>query len=484
MSNPMKFKTRILLGFLVPITIFGLAFVMIYTQTNSLSKIMELRERAGQITNTAADLNSQINNMVSYTRGYILAPERAVFAQEYNTAKKQAEANIQELRSLVEDTEQVSRLATLSQSLAELDNVLARELDLTRSGKTAAAQALVQSEQVERTHNNLTKTFQDFQLREQRIKEERQASSGDQISRVLTTVIIALALTLVLSFMAAYVISQRINAALKEMISTIAASTAQLAASAVEHEGTMSKQAASVSETSASLVELVAASNSSLEMVEASAKAAQEARNTTETSMKLSQQNGLNMEAMSKTVTQIAQGIVGLSDQAARLGEISQVVGELASNTNMLALNAAVEAARAGESGSGFAVVANEIRKLADESRKSAANANQIVADIQKSANTLVMIAEDGSRTVTSTLESTRQTTTAFARVQELSDEVCHNTENVTSISRQQSIALGQIDSAMNMINAGAKEMSIAIAQSRQGNEKLVEAASQLKQLL
>jgi methyl-accepting chemotaxis protein len=98
----------------------------------------------------------------------------------------------------------------------------------------------------------------------------------------------------------------------------------------------------------------------------------------------LATKNQAEMADLEKSMSNIANQILGLSEQAAQIGSISRLLSELAGETNMLALNAAVEAARAGEHGKGFSVVAAEIRKLADQSKLSAEKSNQIVADIQR----------------------------------------------------------------------------------------------------
>ncbi len=87
-----------------------------------------------------------------------------------------------------------------------------------------------------------------------------------------------------------------------------------------------------------------------------------------------------------------------LSEQIGQIYNITNLVGDIANQTNMLALNAAVEAARAGEQGKGFAVIATEIRKLADQSRKSAERINNLVTDIQNATNTTVIVTDEGKK--------------------------------------------------------------------------------------
>ena len=90
------------------------------------------------------------------------------------------------------------------------------------------------------------------------------------------------------------------------------------------------------------------------------------------------------MFVLEEKVDAIAEKIVNLSTQASQISNVSQLVIDFANQTNMLALNSSVEAVRAGEHGKGFALVANEIRKLADQSQQSADKINNLVSNIQR----------------------------------------------------------------------------------------------------
>ncbi len=101
----------------------------------------------------------------------------------------------------------------------------------------------------------------------------------------------------------------------------------------------------------------------------------------------------------------IAELILELSDFVQSISSTIGLVEDIAEQTNLLALNAAVEAARAGEHGKGFAVVASEIRKLADESKQATTKIISLINDIQQTANSTVLATEEGTKEIESGLE-------------------------------------------------------------------------------
>jgi len=169
------------------------------------------------------------------------------------------------------------------------------------------------------------------------------------------------------------------------------------------------------------------------------------------------------MASLKTKVEAIAEQILHLSEQTGQIGNITNLVSDLANQTNMLALNAAVEAARAGDHGRGFAVVAGEIRKLADQSKKSAERINALVGEIQKATNATVMATEEGTKTVEEGIRQAQATAEAFNNLAGAISGAFESVQQISLNVRQQATAIGQVAQAMEALNAGAKETAAGI---------------------
>ncbi|HEY9826070.1 MAG TPA: methyl-accepting chemotaxis protein [Stenomitos sp.] len=266
--------------------------------------------------------------------------------------------------------------------------------------------------------------------------------------------------------------------------SSVAASSSQIASAVEQQERFLSEQAASVNETTATVEELGASSRRAAEQAEASASGAKQALILSEEGAQSVSRTMAGIDDLREKVGAIADKIMQLSEQTAQIATISDLVADIASQTNMLSLNAAVEAARAGEHGKGFAVVAGEVRKLADQSKHSAEKINTLVADIQSSINSTVMVTDEGTKTAIEGIKLAEGTATSFEGIAKAINDVFINSQQIVLSAKQQAVAVQQAVSAMNAINLGSRETAAGVVQVKAATSELASTASQLKALV
>ncbi len=266
-----------------------------------------------------------------------------------------------------------------------------------------------------------------------------------------------------------------------DMADTIVNSSGAIVDTVQMQELTVNIQANSAIETSNTVNQLGAISVQSAEQAEASANGARQALSLAEEGTRSVRQTLEGMNGLQTKVDNIAQQIVNLSEQTGQITTVSDLVADLASQTNMLALNAAVEAARAGEQGKGFSVVAGEIRKLADQSKKSADKINALAEDIQTAINRTVMVTDEGTKTVKEGINLAEETASTFLGVTDAVNNVFLNSQQISTSAKQQAIAIQQVLNSMTMISQGSQESAVGMHQVKMTTRELTQVADELK---
>ncbi|WP_448572098.1 HAMP domain-containing methyl-accepting chemotaxis protein [Trichothermofontia sp.] len=330
----------------------------------------------------------------------------------------------------------------------------------------------------------LVNKIQELSALQIRVAQQERLTAAEIYHWTRSIFIIILFLALLLASPVGYFISRAVTATLKDTINRVAKATLEIATATEEHERVAAQQAASVQQTTTTMDELNAFAQSSAQQAESVAMQAQESRNLADNGTNAAQQTLNSIHFLKDKVEAIAQQILRLSEQAQQIGTISGLVSELANQTNMLALNAAVEAVRAGEQGKGFAIVATEIRKLADQSKQSSEKINLLVADIQRAINSTVVATEAGTQTVDASVVTVQASSDAFGKVAHATDNVVLSGQQIALSAEQQVKAIREVLDAMHTINRSASETTSSIAQTKLGTQQLNEIVTHLQAMV
>jgi methyl-accepting chemotaxis protein len=281
-----------------------------------------------------------------------------------------------------------------------------------------------------------------------------------------------------------FVMIQRVAKTLTGSTAVFASTSTQIASTVEQQERSLAEQAASVNETTTTIEELGASSRQAAEQADASASGAQQAIAISGDGSRIVSRTMSGIGELREKVEAIADKIMQLSEQTAQISSISDMVSDIASQTNMLSLNAAVEAARAGEQGKGFAVVAGEVRKLAEQSKKSADKIKVLVAEVQTSINSTVMVTDEGTKTAAESIRLAEETAGAFNGIASSINDVFLNSQQIALSAKQQAVAVQQAVSAMNAINLGAKETAAGVSQVKAATKDLAGTAKELQAIV
>ncbi|GAB2180787.1 methyl-accepting chemotaxis protein [Denitratisoma sp. agr-D3] len=264
--------------------------------------------------------------------------------------------------------------------------------------------------------------------------------------------------------------SAQITAAATEM----AASSGEVSQSSVVQAEETASVAAAVEQASTSVSETAASAQNASSVVA-------QAREDNDHALRVMQETIDQMNSIARIIEASSHNVERLDESSQRIGGIVQVIKEIADQTNLLALNAAIEAARAGEQGRGFAVVADEVRKLAERTTQATSEIGTLIGSIQTGiGNTVASMAEANAQAETN-LGLVSRTQDALHKIDEGSRTVASNVETITYALSEQDTAIRQIAHSIEQI----ARMTENNTRATEGNNRIAgdlnELSSQLR---
>lgn len=190
------------------------------------------------------------------------------------------------------------------------------------------------------------------------------------------------------------------------------------------------------------------------------ANSAEQTLEATHIGEKAIQKTKEQMDHIEKTVLGLDQVIRKLENRSKEISQIVDAISNIAEQTNLLALNAAIEAARAGEQGKGFAVVADEVRKLAEESQKATKQISELISQIQADTNSAVYAMKDGTDQVKIGMDVMEEAGNSFETISNLVSAITKQIQDISDASKEMFAGSQMVVKSVDKIEKSSKEAS------------------------
>jgi len=257
----------------------------------------------------------------------------------------------------------------------------------------------------------------------------------------------------------------------------ISSSTEEMAAGAQEQSTQTTEVAGAIEEMTKTILETTKNAGSAAEQAKKSGLAAEEGGIVIKETIE-------GMNKIAKVVKSAALTVQELGTNSEQIGTIVQVIDDIADQTNLLALNAAIEAARAGEQGRGFAVVADEVRKLAERTTKATKEIGEMIKKIQKDTGEAVKSMDLGTQEVEKGIQFVEKSGKSLNEIIVSANGVVDVISQVAAASEEQSSAAEQISKSIEGINGVTQQSAIGVQQIARAAEDLNNLTMNLQNLV
>jgi methyl-accepting chemotaxis protein len=501
----------------------------------SVQQLVELSATADGKSNEAYRIRSiqaVINERKVSIRSFLLSGDES-YMRAYQESNALLAQDFSKLEPLLTTAEGKRFLAQLRQAAEAYDRGAQRVAQLKREGKVHQATELLLGTGMSQVRNEMEKSAADFIELAQKLRSEARAEQATAESRASIS-ILAFGITgIVIGMAVATVIARSISAsiggmlrviehvaannlaiedlevasddeighaaaALNQMKSSLGkviqsiARAAEHLASASEELSSSATQQAEGAETQKGQAMQVASAMQQMaatvnDVSKHSTRAAEASRQAAETAREggtIVEASLATMRGIADSVSATAKKVEDLGKSSDQIGRIIGVIDDIADQTNLLALNAAIEAARAGEQGRGFAVVADEVRKLAERTTRATKEVAQMVRNIQDETKTAVAAMQDGTKQVQYGVTTTAKAGDSLKQIIEMSEQVGEMITHIATAAVEQSSATEQVNQNVDQISRLLRESAVGAQQAATACQDLSGLALDLQKMV
>ncbi len=437
-----------------------------------------------EVRHGVADLLSQMKDVETGQRGFVLTGEES-YLDPYRESVSAVRVTHDRLRKLLSDeATQQNRLDAL---LPLLEGRIAEAKQLIEQRRAEGIEAAIQTVKAGRAKelmDGIRRGIAEIDAGEARLLDRRRTDAVQGAQQAQQTIFWGSVFAIVLVVLVGWLTTQSLSNQVGSAVQHVQSASAELQTAANQQAVGAKQQSTAMSEITTTISELLATSRQISESAQRVSQIAEQTANAARSGDGTVEKGLDAVAAIRRQVDVIVGHMLELGKKSQQIGSVLDIVVELAEQTNILAINATIEAAGAGDAGKRFAIVADEIRKLADRVGGSSKEIRGLIEDMRSAVNTTIMTTETGSKAVDA---GTRQFADVASSFKQISGSVSITTEaarEITLSTKQQATAVEQINVAVTNVAQGSRETEASTGQTLQTALQLTKLSRELLQLV
>ncbi|MBI1776729.1 MAG: hypothetical protein HYR63_15395 [Proteobacteria bacterium] len=484
MAQNWTFGRKVGAGFAVTVALaVAIGAVAIYALRTAVASKDRVIEIHAQNVVDSWQIGFVISRKNVVARGFMIDGNEKSLDEERNLRSRTL-SYMAQIRQRMSDPEGRRLLEDLVQKEADHNGAVERLIALRRTNPSieSIVKAFDEDEEPRRKPQALAIDALAAYL-ERLIEQEKIAAT--QAASAAENALIAMIVALILAATGiAVVLTRTLSRQIGTATGQVQSSSAELQAAANQQASGAKEQATAMSEITTTIGELLATSRqialSAQRVAQIAEQTATAARSGGDTVPRAHE----SIVGIRRQVDQIVSHMLDLGKKSQQIGAVLDIVLELAEQTNILAINATIEAAGAGDAGKRFAVVAEEIRKLADRVAGSAKEIRGLIEDVRGAVNTTVMATESGSKAVDAGTAQVADVVSTFKQIAGLVATTTETAREIELSTKQQATAVEQLNIAIADVSQATNETEASAGQTLQTASELAGLSRNLMRLV
>jgi methyl-accepting chemotaxis protein len=479
MNRAWSFGRKIGIGFSVGVF---LTVVVGWIGIRALGQVVAAKDRVlednARALAIAKEIEVNAEQRISAVRGYRIARE-PLYLEELETARARSRVRPRATTAEVKD-----QLSILDRTEADFREAQDRIVALVKSNAPQAELDAATNTELRPKRKQFEAAIEGLIAIETRALDVATREANDAARAATQQLYLLTLLAALFAGAAAVVLTRSLSQQIGSAVGQVQSSSAELQAAASQQATSSREQSTAMAEITTTISEILATSRqiatSSQRVAKMAEQTAGSARSGDETVLRAHD----SITGIQRQVELIVHHMLDLGKKSQQIGLVLDIVTELAEQTNILSINATIEATAAGESGRRFAVVADEIRKLADRVGSSTKEIRGLIDEVRSAVNTTVMATETGSKTVEA---GSRQFGDVASSLRQITGLVSTTTEAAREIelsTQQQSTAVEQVNIAIANVAQASKETEAGSTQTLQTASQLALLSKELLRLI